>query len=147
MVTAQPTRRAISALDTPACANSTILARRTSACGEDARRSIASSLALRRAPNTTVSRLAARTGAEDVSQEAFLNIWRSGARYDRGRGSVRTWVLGIVHHRAIDYLRRAPRPVLADFVHRCHKLVPAGSEGSFLDLDAELEMLLHDDLS
>src|SRR5215208_4984957 len=48
-----------------------------------------------------------RNGAEDVSQEAFLSIWRSGARYDRSRGSVRTWVLGIVHHRAIDYLRRA----------------------------------------
>ena len=45
--------------------------------------------------------------AEDVSQEAFLSIWRSGARYDRARGSVRTWVLGIVHHRAIDHLRRA----------------------------------------
>jgi RNA polymerase sigma-70 factor, ECF subfamily len=48
-----------------------------------------------------------RNGAEDVSQEAFLSIWRSGARYDRGRGSVRSWVLGIVHHRAIDHLRRA----------------------------------------
>ena len=48
-----------------------------------------------------------RSGAEDVAQDAFLNIWRSGARYDRGRGSVRTWVLGIVHHRAIDHLRRA----------------------------------------
>ncbi len=48
-----------------------------------------------------------RNGAEDVSQEAFLNIWRSGGRYERARGSVRTWVLGIVHHRAIDYLRRA----------------------------------------
>ncbi len=48
-----------------------------------------------------------RNGAEDVSQEAFLNLWRSGARYERARGSVRTWVLGIVHHRAIDYLRRA----------------------------------------
>ena len=48
-----------------------------------------------------------RNGAEDVSQEAFLNLWRSGARYDRARGSVRTWVLGIVHHRAIDFLRRA----------------------------------------
>src|SRR4051812_28967466 len=44
--------------------------------------------------------------AEDVAQEAFLAIWRSGARYDRARGSVRTWVLGIVHHRAIDALRR-----------------------------------------
>ena len=48
-----------------------------------------------------------RAGAEDVTQEAFLSMWRSGARYDRARGSVRTWVLGIVHHRAIDALRRA----------------------------------------
>ena len=48
-----------------------------------------------------------RAVAEDVTQEAFLNLWRSGAHYDRARGSVRTWVLGIVHHRAIDALRRA----------------------------------------
>lgn len=48
-----------------------------------------------------------RSQAEDVVQEAFLNLWRSGARYERTRGSVRTWTLGIVHHRAIDSLRRA----------------------------------------
>lgn len=47
-----------------------------------------------------------RALAEDIVQEAFLSIWRSGARYDRGRGSVRTWILGITHHRAIDALRR-----------------------------------------
>jgi RNA polymerase sigma-70 factor, ECF subfamily len=47
-----------------------------------------------------------RALAEDVVQEAFLSLWRSGARYDSMRGSVRTWVLGIVHNRAIDALRR-----------------------------------------
>jgi RNA polymerase sigma-70 factor (ECF subfamily) len=51
--------------------------------------------------------MGSRSGAEDVTQDAFLSLWRSGARYDRARGSVRTWVLGIVHHRAIDALRRA----------------------------------------
>src|SRR3954454_1911227 len=51
--------------------------------------------------------MGSRSGAEDVTQDAFLSAWRSGARYDRARGSVRTWVLGIVHHRAIDALRRA----------------------------------------
>jgi RNA polymerase sigma-70 factor (ECF subfamily) len=47
-----------------------------------------------------------RSMAEDVVQEAFLSLWRSGARYDRNRGSVRTWTLGIVHNRSIDMLRR-----------------------------------------
>ena len=49
---------------------------------------------------------AQRALAEDVVQESFLSLWRSRARYDRQRGSVRTWVLGIVHNRAIDALRR-----------------------------------------
>lgn len=43
--------------------------------------------------------------AEDVVQESFLSLWRSGARYDRVRGSVRSWVLSTVHNRAIDALR------------------------------------------
>jgi RNA polymerase sigma-70 factor (ECF subfamily) len=44
--------------------------------------------------------------AEDVVQEAFVSLWRSGARYDATRGSVRTWVLSVVRNRAIDAFRR-----------------------------------------
>jgi RNA polymerase sigma-70 factor (ECF subfamily) len=48
--------------------------------------------------------------AEDVVQDAFLGAWRSAERYVAGRGSVKTWLLSIVHHRAIDAIRRR-RPV------------------------------------
>jgi RNA polymerase sigma-70 factor, ECF subfamily len=47
-----------------------------------------------------------RALAEDVVQDAFLSLWRSGARYDPARGSVRSWVLSVVHNRAIDAFRR-----------------------------------------
>lgn len=46
------------------------------------------------------------TLAEDVVQDAFLGAWRNAARYLEGRGSVKTWLLSIVHHRAIDAIRR-----------------------------------------
>jgi RNA polymerase sigma factor (sigma-70 family) len=46
------------------------------------------------------------TLAEDVVQEAFLGAWRNADRYVAGRGSVKTWLLAIVHHRAIDAVRR-----------------------------------------
>jgi len=48
-----------------------------------------------------------RSLAEDIVQDALLAVWRSGSRYDRSRGSVRTWTLGIVHNRAVDALRRS----------------------------------------
>jgi len=48
-----------------------------------------------------------RSTAEDVVQEAFMALWRHGARYERGRGSVRSWLLSVVRNRAIDAVRRA----------------------------------------
>jgi RNA polymerase sigma-70 factor (ECF subfamily) len=50
--------------------------------------------------------------AEDVVQEAFLGAWRNASRHVVGRGSVKTWLLSIVHHRAIDAIRRR-RPTTA----------------------------------
>jgi RNA polymerase sigma-70 factor, ECF subfamily len=59
-----------------------------------------------------------RTAAEDCIQEAFISIWRSGARFDPTRGSVRSWTLSIVRNRAIDALRskagKAPKLTFDD---------------------------------
>jgi len=44
--------------------------------------------------------------AEDVVQEAFLIVWRDPGRFDPARGSVSSWLLTLVHHRAVDVVRR-----------------------------------------
>jgi RNA polymerase sigma-70 factor (ECF subfamily) len=48
-----------------------------------------------------------RNAAEDIVQEAFLSVWRSGVRYKPERGNLRSWLLSVVHNRAIDWLRRS----------------------------------------
>jgi RNA polymerase sigma-70 factor, ECF subfamily len=44
--------------------------------------------------------------AEEIVQEAFFAVWRTPERYDPARGSVRSWLMGTVHHRAVDAVRR-----------------------------------------
>ena len=44
--------------------------------------------------------------SEDVVQAVFLDIWRKADLYDQNRGSGRSWLLSMVHHRAIDVIRR-----------------------------------------
>jgi RNA polymerase sigma-70 factor (ECF subfamily) len=46
-----------------------------------------------------------KQAAEDLVQDAFLKVWRGAASYRTERGSVRTWILSIVHNRGIDQLR------------------------------------------
>src|SRR5829696_3660221 len=46
-----------------------------------------------------------RQASEDLAQDAFLKVWRNAASYRAERGSVRTWILSIVHNRGIDQLR------------------------------------------
>src|SRR3954449_8094330 len=64
----------------------------------DRYRTMAYSIALRITSDATL--------AEDVVQEAFLGAWRNAARYAESRASVKTWLLAIVHHRAVDAVRR-----------------------------------------
>ena len=64
----------------------------------DSYRTMAYSIALRITSDASL--------AEDVVQDAFLGAWRNAARYVAGKGSVKTWLLSIVHHRAVDAVRR-----------------------------------------
>ncbi len=47
--------------------------------------------------------------AEDAVQEAFLTVWRSAGAFAADRGKPRTWILTLVHHRAVDLVRREQR--------------------------------------
>jgi RNA polymerase sigma-70 factor, ECF subfamily len=45
--------------------------------------------------------------AEEVAQEALIEVWRSAARFEDARGSGMSWVMTIAHHRAVDRVRAA----------------------------------------
>ena len=47
--------------------------------------------------------------AEDAVQEAFLGVWRTAARFVPDRGTASTWILTLVHRRAVDLVRREER--------------------------------------
>ena len=47
--------------------------------------------------------------AEDAVQEAFLALWRTAARFVPERGKASTWILTLVHRRAVDIVRREER--------------------------------------
>jgi RNA polymerase sigma-70 factor (ECF subfamily) len=44
--------------------------------------------------------------AEDVVQEVFIAFWREPARFDPARGAFGSWLLTLVHHKAVDAVRR-----------------------------------------
>nr|WP_241982502.1 sigma-70 family RNA polymerase sigma factor [Cryobacterium sp. HLT2-28] len=43
--------------------------------------------------------------SEEVTQEIFLEIWQSAARYEAARGGASTWILTMAHRRAVDRIR------------------------------------------
>jgi len=74
-----------------------------------------SSRGSRRQTKTLTPRCSGNTGpirilgdralAEEVLQEVFLSVWRKAGAYDGARGSVRSWLLTQIHHRAVDVVR------------------------------------------
>jgi RNA polymerase sigma factor (sigma-70 family) len=44
--------------------------------------------------------------AEEIVQESFMALWKHPDGYDQQRGSVKSWLMGMVHHRAVDLVRR-----------------------------------------
>jgi RNA polymerase sigma factor (sigma-70 family) len=47
--------------------------------------------------------------AEDLLQDAFLAVWRRAISYSPQTGAARSWLISILHHRTIDYLRKVRR--------------------------------------
>ena len=47
--------------------------------------------------------------AEDLLQESFLSVWRNASSYSSSAGAVHSWLFSIIHHRAIDHLRKLQR--------------------------------------
>jgi RNA polymerase sigma-70 factor, ECF subfamily len=44
--------------------------------------------------------------AEEITHDALLDAWLDCPRFDRGKGSARSWLLTIAHRRAVDVVRR-----------------------------------------
>lgn len=44
--------------------------------------------------------------AREVAQEVFLDLWRTARAFDPARGSARSWILSLAHHKSVDAVRR-----------------------------------------
>lgn len=62
--------------------------------------------------------------AEEVAQEAFLEIWRTATRYDAAKGSAVSWILTIVHRKAVDRVRSAEASSRRDTTYHQDNITP-----------------------
>ncbi|MCL8024065.1 ECF RNA polymerase sigma factor SigK [Nocardioides bruguierae] len=76
--------------------------------------------------------------AEEVTQEAFLEVWRTSARFDPERGSALSWVMTIVHRKAVDRVRSAEAATRRDVAYQ-HKNQPVPHDVTAEAAHASLE--------
>ncbi len=74
--------------------------------------------------------------AEEVVQESFLKLWQRSHAFDRQRGRLLPWLLGVAHHRAVDTLRHRQ----VESRHRVHD-DSADVQDRGADVDPELQAL------
>jgi RNA polymerase sigma-70 factor (ECF subfamily) len=86
-------------------------------------------------------RILGRRGAtEDVVQEAFLNLWRHGARFELGRGSAGSWLMSMVHRLAIDRRRGRQRRAWTDGASdEVEALLSSENDDAFADAMQSIE--------
>lgn len=59
----------------------------------------------RAAVHSVATRLCGSSAADDITQEVFIHLWRQPDRFNPARGSLRTFLLTVTHHMAVDHLR------------------------------------------
>ncbi len=75
--------------------------------------------------------------AEDAVQEAFLALWRSAARFVPEKSKASTWILTLVHRRAVDAVRREQRRRADTLEHAPEPAVDGVDEDAWLRLQRE----------
>ena len=71
-----------------------------------------------------------RAQAEEVTQETYLDCWRHASRFDPGKGTAMSWLLTIVHRKAVDRVRSAEASGRRDAAYGRRDLTPAHDETS-----------------
>jgi RNA polymerase sigma-70 factor (ECF subfamily) len=75
--------------------------------------------------------------AEDTVQEAFLAVWRTASRFVPERGKASTWILTLVHRRAVDVVRREQRRRAESLERAAEPAVEGVEEDAWLRLQRE----------
>jgi RNA polymerase sigma factor (sigma-70 family) len=70
--------------------------------------------------------------AEDAVQDAFLDVWRSAARFVPERAKASTWILTFVHRRAVDLVRREERRRAEPLPERAEEVVEGAEDAAWL---------------